>query len=144
MFVNCRLIRCRYFFFSSRIRHTRCALVTGVQTCALPIFTYIKNIQMKKLILDKDYKGIEQALSASLDLANEGIPYDAVNTAKTHPLHRICDGVFSGEYTDEEAVKMAEIFLENGAHINGNGLIEKQDTHLIAVARLHANRGAFF
>src|SRR3546814_10912462 len=26
-----------YFFFSSKRRHTRCALVTGVQTCALPI-----------------------------------------------------------------------------------------------------------
>src|SRR3546814_2353483 len=30
-----------YFFFSSRRRHTRCALVTGVQTCALPIFLKI-------------------------------------------------------------------------------------------------------
>src|SRR3546814_6016862 len=28
---------CIRFFFSSRRRHTRCALVTGVQTCALPI-----------------------------------------------------------------------------------------------------------
>src|SRR3546814_3017561 len=28
---------CVFFFFSSRKRHTRCALVTGVQTCALPI-----------------------------------------------------------------------------------------------------------
>src|SRR3546814_8219634 len=28
---------CMVFFFSSRRRHTRCALVTGVQTCALPI-----------------------------------------------------------------------------------------------------------
>src|SRR3546814_2135864 len=27
-----------FFFFSSRRRHTSCALVTGVQTCALPIF----------------------------------------------------------------------------------------------------------
>src|SRR3546814_2252083 len=26
-----------FFFFSSRRRHTRCALVTGLQTCALPI-----------------------------------------------------------------------------------------------------------
>src|SRR3546814_17264651 len=26
------------FFCSSRRRHTRCALVTGVQTCALPIY----------------------------------------------------------------------------------------------------------
>src|SRR3546814_9686578 len=30
----CGLLGC--FFFSSRRRHTRCALVTGVQTCALP------------------------------------------------------------------------------------------------------------
>src|SRR3546814_5578429 len=27
-----------FFFFSSRRRHTICALVTGVQTCALPIY----------------------------------------------------------------------------------------------------------
>src|SRR3546814_10050411 len=33
------------FLFSSRRRHTRCALVTGVQTCALPILreTYFKS-----------------------------------------------------------------------------------------------------
>src|SRR3546814_2841578 len=30
-----------FFFFSSRRRHTRCALVTGVQTCALPIWIEI-------------------------------------------------------------------------------------------------------
>src|SRR3546814_19807578 len=30
------------FFFSSRRRHTRCALVTGVQTCALPIWTRVE------------------------------------------------------------------------------------------------------
>src|SRR3546814_4423769 len=29
---------CLFVFFSSRRRHTRCALVTGVQTCALPIW----------------------------------------------------------------------------------------------------------
>src|SRR3546814_19376295 len=32
------------FFFSSRRRHTRCALVTGVQTCALPICRDIANV----------------------------------------------------------------------------------------------------
>src|SRR3546814_1172128 len=32
---------CSSFFFSSRRRHTRCALVTGVQTCALPILGWI-------------------------------------------------------------------------------------------------------
>src|SRR3546814_12795202 len=33
-----------YFFFSSRRRHTRCALVTGVQTCALPILAIRREI----------------------------------------------------------------------------------------------------
>src|SRR3546814_2249753 len=34
----CVFVWCVFvFFFSSRRRHTRCALVTGVQTCALPI-----------------------------------------------------------------------------------------------------------
>src|SRR3546814_7073074 len=34
----CNLFVCtRFFFFSSRRRHTSCALVTGVQTCARPI-----------------------------------------------------------------------------------------------------------
>src|SRR3546814_4111423 len=38
------------FFFSSRRRHTRCALVTGVQTCALPIWV------LYKAMLGKDFK----------------------------------------------------------------------------------------
>src|SRR3546814_12208610 len=33
----CDFVLSGLFFFSSRRRHTRCALVTGVQTCALPI-----------------------------------------------------------------------------------------------------------
>src|SRR3546814_8399260 len=35
--VLCSVCYILFFFFSSRRRHTRCALVTGVQTCALPI-----------------------------------------------------------------------------------------------------------
>src|SRR3546814_9782000 len=37
-----------FFFFSSRRRHTRCALVTGVQTCALPIYRGIGRIGVLK------------------------------------------------------------------------------------------------
>src|SRR3546814_8045068 len=36
------LVMC--FFLSSRRRHTRCALVTGVQTCALPIYLKSKGL----------------------------------------------------------------------------------------------------
>src|SRR3546814_250342 len=35
-----------FFFFSSRRRHTRCALVTGVQTCALPISAVKKGFRL--------------------------------------------------------------------------------------------------
>src|SRR3546814_16658403 len=39
------------FFFSSRRRHTRCALVTGVQTCALPISRVRAIAQRRRLVL---------------------------------------------------------------------------------------------
>src|SRR3546814_1948115 len=42
------------FFFSSRRRHTRCALVTGVQTCALPISTARQTLMQKVKDLEKD------------------------------------------------------------------------------------------
>src|SRR3546814_3800505 len=42
----------QYFFFvSSRRRHTRCALVTGVQTCALPI--WIKGKEMSEVTIKR-------------------------------------------------------------------------------------------
>src|SRR3546814_5130888 len=62
-------IRCfsLFFFFSSRRRHTRCALVTGVQTCALPISLDIADrspdltqdeIEILDLILRESLDGI--------------------------------------------------------------------------------------
>src|SRR3546814_14186299 len=36
-------------FFSSRRRHTRCALVTGVQTCALPICVLVAVLDLHRL-----------------------------------------------------------------------------------------------
>src|SRR3546814_1032606 len=39
------------FFFSSRRRHTRCALVTGVQTCALPIYQPLREVDGRVVTL---------------------------------------------------------------------------------------------
>src|SRR3546814_10343827 len=39
------------FFFSSRRRHTSCALVTGVQTCALPICSASISDDLEPLML---------------------------------------------------------------------------------------------
>src|SRR3546814_8528381 len=57
---TCDFVRC-VFFFSSRRRHTRCALVTGVQTCALPIFhrpspsaAYWGDVEALRTVLRRD------------------------------------------------------------------------------------------
>src|SRR3546814_1862239 len=47
------------FVFSSRRRHTRCALLTGVQTCALPIF---------KLESDRDFNGQDHGSSGPIPI----------------------------------------------------------------------------
>src|SRR3546814_7505295 len=51
------------FFFSIRRRHTRCALVTGVQTCALPISTLAAS---GRRVLDTESRGLD-AVGARLN-----------------------------------------------------------------------------
>src|SRR3546814_4496977 len=52
------------FFFSSRRRHTRCALVTGVQTCALPILAALGSYEPTLL---RVYEGEAGPCSEPLD-----------------------------------------------------------------------------
>src|SRR3546814_7967062 len=69
---------CCGFFFSSRRRHTMCALVTGVQTCALPIFVatlnYLPHDEETEIVLAKspDYDNAEgrETISAMVALAD--------------------------------------------------------------------------
>src|SRR3546814_8305845 len=49
------------FFFSSRRRHTRCALVTGVQTCALPIWSRLVGEAPETVIVCLEPQPIELA-----------------------------------------------------------------------------------
>jgi len=66
---------------------------------------------IKTLINTKDYQGLREALSTHPELANEGIPCDEVIKTLAHPLHRICDGVFTGKYTDNEAVEFEQSLI---------------------------------
>src|SRR3546814_1009461 len=57
------------FFFSSRRRHTRCALVTGVQTCALPIYGFSTFLLLfYNQVLGMDAKLVSFALMLALVL----------------------------------------------------------------------------
>src|SRR3546814_4142337 len=61
--VLCFVLFFRYysvFFFSSRRRHTRCALVTGVQTCALPI--YVSTLPVYRML----EWGVRQGVAGSV------------------------------------------------------------------------------
>jgi hypothetical protein len=109
-------------------------------------FVYISGSKylniMRELVKTADYARISEALFANPALANEGWPYDEKNTQIAHPLHRICDLVYSGDITDEQAERIAGIFLEAGANVNGYGFVLKKDTPLLAASSLHADRVA--
>ena len=97
---------------------------------------------IKDLVIAKDYEGIKSMLAANAALANDGIPYYEKNPVLAHPLHRICDAVFAGLLTDDEAVAIASLFLKNGANVNGNDITEGKDSPLTAAASLHADKVA--
>src|SRR3546814_9279816 len=89
------------FFFSSRRRHTRCALVTGVQTCALPILEHARSLlelvanRHRVLVLLR-----AEAIGFVEDQAEHvGITFDALlrseeHTSELQSLMRISYAVF--------------------------------------------------
>src|SRR3546814_4312410 len=59
----CWLLLC---FFSSGGRHTRCALVTGVQTCALPIWDRLSALLARKAELQAKTEAERQVAEARI------------------------------------------------------------------------------
>src|SRR3546814_15031073 len=68
------------FFFSSRRRHTRCALVTGVQTCALPI-------SITLLPSKASAPPTHRSASATTQDSPPPEPHQPLRLASPHPLH---------------------------------------------------------
>src|SRR3546814_4831092 len=111
------------FVFSSRRRHTRCALVTGVQTCALPIFGggYIAI----------EFAGILNSLGSEVTLLNRTHTilrsYDAELTAKLVDIYR-ARGIkllFSTSLVGAERDVNGRIAMElsNGDHLVADALM---------------------
>lgn len=96
-----------------------------------------------KLISSTDYRQLREALTNNPSLANEGVPLDD-NHAKGHPLHRVCDAVFAGRITDEQAIEIAKILLEFGADIDGFKSRGDNNTPLIAASSLNAEQLGIF
>src|SRR5690606_18880662 len=116
-------------------------------TRAHTIFPLMKPFKtsIKKLLEQKDYQSLRKQLSENPSLSNEGItiPYDFFCRTKAHPLHRICDAVFAGKITDEEAIQFANIFLEFGANMDGDKN-KDEGTPILAASSLHAEKLGIF
>src|SRR3546814_16323138 len=67
-----------FFFFSSRRRHTRCALVTGVQTCALPISRLSEPLFW---LTRRSSSATERSCSAATVLAIAASAFDSLASA---------------------------------------------------------------
>src|SRR3546814_7965908 len=76
------------FFFSSRRRHTRCALVTGVQTCALPIWQVATSLLTR--FDAKVYAPVDaaDALPARPDALAAVYPVVSMDPAIAHAMSR--------------------------------------------------------
>src|SRR3546814_11664643 len=77
-----------YFFFSSRRRHTRCALVTGVQTCALPISArdHAEAVVIAVGALEKEALLIGRLAADELDEADDRILAEQCALRPAQPL----------------------------------------------------------
>src|SRR3546814_8066110 len=74
-----------YFFFSSRRRHTRCALVTGVQTCALPICLLLAN-EIAETV-NRTIEGLPEELRKAIQMREiEGMSYEDIAQAMDCPI----------------------------------------------------------
>src|SRR3546814_8468827 len=81
-----RFVVCFFFFFSSRRRHTRCALVIGVQTCALPIYEVVVYGYQP---FDKDAsKALANRFKDAVGPDGANVIYDAVGGDYAEPALR--------------------------------------------------------
>src|SRR3546814_18226061 len=103
----CLTVLCFVFFFSSRRRHTRCALVTGVQTCALPICSIVTvgrqriNLDDQRFVGSVGWRQNEQTFDAArLESTFGPVQVDATYAWSNRTIYGIDAGprtAFSGD-----------------------------------------------
>src|SRR3546814_5517954 len=101
-----RVIKVVLFFFSSRRRHTSCALVTGVQTCALPISAFTTSIEAREGV-DTGISAADRARTVSVAIDAGKNRDDIVTPGHVFPLIAVDGGVLVRAGHTEAAVDIA-------------------------------------
>ncbi len=95
-------------------------------------------MSIRDLIFSGGVTAIEYALQSNPSLARQEIDLPD-NPSMASPLHRICDGVCSGTYTEEVGVELARVFLKYGANLNPD-LPPGKDSPLTAACSLRCDK----
>src|SRR3546814_17688459 len=114
------------FFFSSRRRHTRCALVTGVQTCALPISSPSCQRRLASMSLSIEMQCWKQVDPIGIAPSNPiALPTPIPCLARLLASHRLLDRLIRlAEHETRQAVPLAEIGSGHRAMlVNASGVL---------------------
>src|SRR3546814_19513247 len=82
-------------FCSSRRRHTRCALVTGVQTCALPIYPAVHDGALVDVLLrlGGDMQRVEFGIADALPVPDADLLAGEPQSGRATCRERVCQSV---------------------------------------------------
>src|SRR3546814_12014577 len=121
------------FFFSSRRRHTRCALVTGVQTCALPILvdaarTALTRGQREVVLTGVDLASYGDDSGTSLAALVEALlalPVERLRLSSLDPA-RIADALFALLTQEARVMPHVHLSLQAGDDISEERRVGKE------------------
>src|SRR3546814_9651738 len=110
------------FVFSSRRRHTRCALVTGVQTCALPIFNAVIALEAQGIaapIMLQNLGGAANIKNSAAVCSRQRCRVSLEQMAERHrfspPPHRIRligEQAHTGTGIDEPQIQLSQVLRD--------------------------------
>jgi uncharacterized protein len=99
-------------------------------------------MNIREIVFSGKVGELVEMLNANPALASEEISLPG-NPAKAHPLHRICDAVFMGNYSEAVGFELAKTFIRYGADVNAEKHPQK-DTPLTAACSLRCDQLALY
>src|SRR3546814_20202994 len=128
---------CCVFFFASKRRHTRCALVTGVQSCALPISVWSEDGDRRPvLIVRGQARLIDDAAAADLERVRDLLD----DLEGKQEIARLLDSAREGDATRIFIGAATKLFALSGPSVIAKPLHARDGTVVGGVGGVGATR----